>query len=88
MGKAALAYLGVVSKSSDTVAIRAGIEGGANVPFQPLTNYLVNYSLQGPEELRQLAASSVSDPRSVSLAAVPELVQPQLAQVKRGAMEG
>ena len=40
-----------------------------------------------PEQLRQVAASAVSDPRSVSLAAVPELVQPQLVQIKRGAQE-
>jgi hypothetical protein len=87
MGKAALAYLGRTARSTDLAAIRAGIEGAANVPYQELTNYLVNYSLQGPEQLRQVAASAVSDPRSVSLAAVPELVQPQMAQVKRGSLE-
>jgi hypothetical protein len=87
MGKAVLAYLAPVMKKNDLVAVKAGIEGGANVPYSPLTEVLVNYSLKGPEELRRLAASAVSDPRSVSLAAVPELVEPQLAQIKRGAMD-
>jgi len=87
MGKAALAYLAVAEKHTDLTALRVGLEGAANVPYQPLTDYLVNYSLRGPDELRQLASAAVSDPRSVSLAAVPELVEPQLAQVMRGAME-
>ena len=87
MGKAALAYLAAAEKRTDMTALRIGLEGAANVPYQPLTDYLVNYSLRGPDELRQLASSAVSDPRSVSLAAVPELVEPQLAQVMRGAME-
>jgi hypothetical protein len=87
MGKAALTYLAAAEKRTDMIALRVGLEGAANVPYQPLTDYLVNYSLRGPDELRQLASSAVSDPRSVSLAAVPELVEPQLAQVMRGAME-
>jgi hypothetical protein len=87
MGKAALIYLADAVKSGDLTRIRIGLEGGANVPHQPLTAFLVNYSLKGPEEVRQLAASAISDPRSVSLAAVPELVEPQLAQIQRGAQE-
>ncbi len=87
MGKAALAYLATAEQRADLTALRVGLEGAANVPYQPLTNYLVNYSLRGPDALRQLASSAISDPRSVSLAAVPELVEPQLAQVMRGAME-
>jgi hypothetical protein len=87
MGKAALAYLedGVQRKELDQV--RLGLEGAAGVPYQPLTSFLVDYSLNGPDALRQLAANAVSDPRSVKLAAVPELIQPQLAQVLRGAAE-
>lgn len=87
MGKAALAYLAAAEKRTDMTALRVGLQGAANVPYQPLTDYLVNYSLKGPVELRQLASSAISDPRSVSLAAVPELVEPQMAQVMRGAME-
>jgi hypothetical protein len=87
MGAASLIYLNEVTKGHDIAAIKAGLEGAANVPNRQLTEFLVNYSLKGPEEVRQLAAGAVSDPRSVSLAAVPELVEPQLLQVKRGALE-
>ncbi len=87
MARAVMAYLREATGSADMRAIRTGLEGAANVPDRALAAWLVDYSLKGPEELRQLAAGSVSDPRSVMLAAVPELVEPQIAQVRRGAME-
>jgi hypothetical protein len=87
MGTATLIYMEQATRQSDFNRIRVGLEGGANVPYSPLNQFLVEYSLKGPEELRQLAAAAVSDPRSVSLQAVPEQVEPQMEQVKRGAME-
>ncbi len=87
IGKAALIYLQTATKDGNLDRVKIGLEGGTSVPYQPLTAFLVDYSLKGPDDLRQLAASAVSDPRTVSLAGVPELVQPQLEQVKRGAME-
>ena len=97
MGKASLVFLASATKEmplteavkpgANLALLRAGLEGGANVPYTPLTAFLVDYSIKGPDELRKLAASAISDPRTVSVAAVPELVEPQLAQVKRGAME-
>ena len=87
MGKASLAYLQDAIKGTDIKRIMAGIEGGSNVPYQPLTAFLVDYSLKGPEELRKMASEAVGDPRSAKLAAVPEQVEPQLVQIKRGAAE-
>ena len=87
MGHASIIYLNEVIKKSDLTAIRAGLEGATGVPNQQLTEWLVNYSLKGPDNMRQLAAGAISDPRVVSLPAVPEQVEPQLAQVKRGANE-
>ncbi len=87
MGLATLVYLNQTTQHADLAAIRAGLEGGSNVPYPPLNQYLVEYSLKGPEELRQLAAAAISDPRSVSLQAVPEQVEPQMVQVRRGAGE-
>ena len=87
MAKAVLAYLEPAAERQDLVAARVGLEAAAGVPDRELTEFVVNYSLKGPESLRELAANAVSDPRSVKLAAVPELVEPQLAQVLRGAME-
>ncbi|MCS6777553.1 MAG: HEAT repeat domain-containing protein [Chloroherpetonaceae bacterium] len=87
MGKAALHFLQSAVRRNNLALVRAGIEGGSNVPYQPLTAFLVDYSLKGPEELRQLAAEAVGDPRSARLAAVPEQIEPQMAQIRRGAME-
>lgn len=86
-GQAATVYLRDVEPSKNIPAIRAGLEGAANIPHRPLQEYLIDYTLKAPEELRQVAASSVSDPRSVMLQAATELVEPLIAQVKRGAME-
>ncbi|MEP6755396.1 MAG: hypothetical protein ABJA67_07840 [Chthonomonadales bacterium] len=87
MGHASVIYLNEVIKKSDLTAIRGGLEGATGVPNKELTEWLVNYSLKGPDNMRQLAAGAISDPRVVSLPAIPEQVEPQLAQVKRGAME-
>jgi hypothetical protein len=87
IGKAALIYLQDAVKANDMKRIQAGIEGGSNVPHQPLTAFLVDYSLKGPEELRKLASEAVGDPRSAKLAAVPEQIEPQMTQIRRGAME-
>jgi hypothetical protein len=86
-GTALLAHLERASRDSSPTPIRIGLEGAAGIPHPPLTDFLVAYALKGPEDLRGLAASAVSDPRSVSLPATPELVEPQWRQVERGARE-
>jgi len=86
-GQAATVYLREVEPTKEVSAIRAGLEGAANIPHRPLQEYLIDYTLKAPEELRQVAAASVSDPRSVMLQAATELVEPLIAQVNRGARE-
>jgi hypothetical protein len=86
-GQAATVYLREVEPAKNIPAIRAGLEGAANIPHRPLQEYLIDYTLKAPEELRQVAAASVSDPRSVMLQAATELVEPLIAQVNRGARE-
>ncbi|MEC7565966.1 MAG: hypothetical protein VX738_09820, partial [Planctomycetota bacterium] len=63
------------------------LEGAANIPNEPLQQVLVDYSINGPEHIRPLASESISDPRLVSLPAVPEQLEPMIAQLWRGAME-
>jgi hypothetical protein len=64
---------------------RISLEGAANIPHEQLLERLVDYSLNGPEELRGLAAASISDPRLVSFVAVPEQLEPMFRQLVRGA---
>jgi len=87
MGQSVLVYLRDVEPTKDTAAILAGLEGAANIPHRPLQEFLLEYALRAPEELRKTATAAVSDPRSVSLQAATELVEPLIAQVKRGALE-
>ncbi|MDA0833318.1 MAG: hypothetical protein O2955_05595 [Planctomycetota bacterium] len=88
-GSAILAYLKSLgsSDSADATLLQSALEGAANIPHRELQQTLIDYSLNGPEDLRPIAASSVSDPRSAQLVAVPELLEPLLKQIERGAAE-
>ena len=66
---------------------KATLEGAANIPDEALQEKLVDYSINGPERFRSLASASISDPRLVSLIAVPEQLEPMYAQLWRGAYE-
>ena len=94
MGQAVLTYFGFVDPQRDKnlsgtalVPVRIGLEGAANVPHRALQQQLIDYSLNGPEALRPVAAGAISDPRSAKFVAVPELVEPLLRQIHRGANE-
>jgi hypothetical protein len=76
-----------VEIEANDIFARHTIEGAANVPYENLQEWLVNFSLSGPEKYRGLAASSISDPRSVSLIAVPEKLEPMYRQLMRGASD-
>lgn len=86
-GQAVVVYLREEEPKGDKTLILAGLEGAANVPHGPLQEYLINYALKAPEDLRKAAAAAVSDPRSAMLQAATELVEPLISQVKRGAAE-
>ena len=70
-----------------TLLTKIVLEGAANVPLEALQDRLVEYWLEGPEDLRVLAAASISDPRIVSLPAVAERLEPMHRQLLRGAAE-
>jgi len=63
------------------------LEGAANIPHETLLEKLVDYSLNGPEDLRRLAAAGISDPRLVTFVAVPEQLEPMYRQLVRGAAD-
>jgi HEAT repeat protein/squalene-hopene cyclase-like protein len=86
-GQAVVVYLRELDPDAEKRAILAGLEGAANVPHGPLQEYLIDYALKAPEDLRQAAAAAVSDPRSAMLQAATELVEPLIQQVRRGAAE-
>ncbi len=90
-GKAILDHLGLVEtqqkSAQQQLLLQTTLEGSANIPLEKLQQKLVDYSINGPEQFRALAASSISDPRLVSLIAVPEELEPMYRQLLRGAAE-
>lgn len=86
-GRAVQAYLQSAVAAGDTARTRQGLQGAANIPHTPLQEFLIDFALKAPEDLRREVAAAVSDPRSARLQAATELVEPLIAQVRRGAIE-
>ena len=57
------------------------IEAAANVIHEGVQNKLLHYSIKGPEALRSIASSSLSDPRAVLLPTSPEFVGPLVERI-------
>ena len=85
-GKAAL-RLWNRTAATDLAGIRLVLEGAAGVGFTPLQDRVINYSTNGPESLRTIAAAAVSDPSTVTLPATEEKVGPLVEQIHRGAQD-
>ena len=87
VGKALLSYWNDAEAAKDENAVRLAVEASANATWDPLQQKVLHYSSQGPENLRTLAATSLSDPRVIALPATQEFVEPLIAQIQRGAQE-
>ena len=87
VGKAVLRYFNKAESHADHSGLRLALEAAAGVTHKPLQDKLIAYSTSGPEDLRTLAAAAVSDPTAVTLPATPELLQPLMEQVFRGAQD-
>jgi hypothetical protein len=87
VGKAVFAYWNGLTPESPKDWLRLALESAANVTYEPLQKKLLDYSTSGPEEFRTLAATSLADPRVITLNAAQEFVEPLMEQVTRGAKE-
>ena len=87
VGKALLSYWNAAEAAKDDNAIRLAVEASANATWEPLQKKVLAYSSGGPEHLRTLAATSLSDPRVISLPGTQEFLEPLVAQIQRGAQE-
>ncbi len=87
MGKAVMAYWTRAEAAKDDAMLRFAIESAANVMDDPLQKRLLNTSSSGPEGFRTLAATSISDPRIISLPGSQEFLEPLMEQFYRGAGE-
>ncbi len=86
IGKAA-AHLWNRTDAANLEGMRLVLEGSSNVAFKSLQDRIIDYSTQGPEVLRTIAAAAVSDPSSVTLPATQEKVEPLVEQIHRGALD-
>ncbi len=89
-GNAVIDHLATIQERNPTdygPVFLSTIEGSANIPNEDLQEILVDLSINGPEHIRPLASESISDPRLVSLIAVPEQLEPMIAQLWRGALD-
>jgi len=87
VGKAVFAYWNGLTPESPKDWLKLALESAANVTYEPLQKKLLEYSTTGPEEFRTLAATSLADPRVITLNAAQEFVEPLMEQVTRGAGE-
>jgi HEAT repeat protein len=87
VGKAVMAYWNRAEAGAGVDRVRLALESAANATYEPMQKRLLDYALNGPENLRTVAATSVSDPRSISLPATQEFVEPLVEQARRGAGE-
>jgi hypothetical protein len=86
IGKAAM-HLWSRTKADDLAELRLVLEGASGVGYMPLQDKIIDYSTNGPESLRNIAAAAVSDPSTVTLPATQEKVQPLVEQIHRGAQD-
>ncbi len=87
VGKALLSYWNDAETAHDENAVRLAVEASANATYDPLQQKVLHYSSNGPENLRTLAATSLSDPRVIALPGTQEFIEPLVGQIQRGAQE-
>lgn len=87
IGKAVYAYWDWLRPDAPKAHLKLALEAAANVIHEPLQKKLLDFSTTGPEEYRTLAATSLADPRVITLNAAQEFVEPLMEQVHRGAKE-
>lgn len=87
MGKAILPVWKEAEDTKDPAMVKLAIEASANVTYEPLQKKVLDYSANGPQDLRTLASTSLADPRVISLPATQEFLEPLATQLQRGSQE-
>jgi hypothetical protein len=81
IGAAIVNYWERAEQASDPVATQLALEAAANVIHGEVQEKLLHYAVKGPENLRSIASSSLSDPRAVLLPTSPEFVGPLVERI-------
>jgi hypothetical protein len=85
IGRAVVDYWNRAEAANDEDGTQLAIEAAANVIDEGVQKKLLHYAVKGPEKLRPIASSSLSDPRAVILPASPEFVEPLVDRINKSA---
>ncbi|MCI0357479.1 MAG: HEAT repeat domain-containing protein [Planctomycetaceae bacterium] len=85
IGRAISRFWQQAEAAGDSRAVQLSVEAAANVIHEGVQNKLLDYSIKGPEALRPIAASSLSDPRAVTFPTTPEFVGPLIERIHANA---
>jgi hypothetical protein len=85
IGAAIVDYWQRAEQANDLAATQLAIEAAANVIHEGVQKKLLDYAVKGPEALRPIASSSLSDPRAVLLPTSPEFVAPLMERIHANA---
>jgi hypothetical protein len=85
IGAAIVGFWQRAEKANDLAATQLALEAAANVIHEGVQEKLLHYAVKGPEALRSIASSSLSDPRAVLLPTTPEFVGPLLERIHASA---
>ncbi|MEX2139705.1 MAG: prenyltransferase/squalene oxidase repeat-containing protein [Pirellulales bacterium] len=85
IGAAIVHFWERAEQASDLAATQLAIEAAANVIHEEVQEKLLHYAVNGPEALRPIASSSLSDPRAVLLPTSPEFVGPLVERIHANA---
>jgi hypothetical protein len=81
IGRSIERFWTAAESAGDMRTIQLAVEAAANVIHEGVQNKLLDYSIKGPEALRPIASSSLSDPRAVLLPTSPEFVGPLVERI-------
>jgi hypothetical protein len=76
IGKAVLTYWSEAESQQQPNSLQLAVEASANVIDEGVQKKLLDYAVNGPESLRAIASSALSDPRAVLLPTSAEFVEP------------
>jgi hypothetical protein len=81
IGRAIVNYWKLAEQANDPQTTQLAIEASANVIHAEVQQKLLHYATQGPESLRSVASSSLSDPRAILLPTSREFVEPLIERI-------
>ena len=85
IGKAIMNFWEDAEEAQNPKLTQLAVEASANVVHAEVQKKLLDYAVNGPESLRAIASSALSDPRAVLLPTTPEFIGPLTERLHKDA---